>query len=492
MSTTGFTSYETVPRDRDLLDAMRESLPQGRIPARIFNAREVYELERERLFSRAWMFLGHESEIPSPGDYVLRQIADNSIILVRDERGRLRAHLNMCRHRGNQVCKAEMGNASHFRCSYHGWTYKNNGDLVGVPYYREVYREQLDRAAWGLMTIRVDTYQGLVFGNLDPDAEPLADYLGGFQFYLDLYLKPGPNGTEVYGPPDQWVADTDWKICAENFAGDGYHTPVAHQFGFQLGYFPSSNKTHFEGYAAHIPGKGHAIGLGRTPGMPPFFGFSPEIVDAMHHTLSEQQLAVFRDVRTAVGTVFPNLSLLIQPFSRIPGQPGVRFCTMRLWHPTGAGKLRMLSWCLVPRDASQEYKDEAYRAYTLAFGAAGMFEQDDFENWTNVTRQAGSSIVRDLYFPYQMGMDQEPVPDFPGPGVAVRPYVTETGFRNLWGTWLNYLSTPRGEPVPTTVRGVLRDRATPNRADLDEASANSVGAGQDGAAVGQNGAVHAG
>jgi phenylpropionate dioxygenase-like ring-hydroxylating dioxygenase large terminal subunit len=450
VTTTTPRTYETIPGDRPLLDVMRESLPHGRIPARIFNDPDLYALERERLFSRAWMFLGHESEIPHPGDYVLRSIADNSIILVRDEHGQLQAHLNMCRHRGNQVCKAEMGNASHFRCSYHGWTYKNNGELVGVPYFREVYHEKLDKAEWRLVPVRVESYQGLVFGNLDPDAEPLADYLGGFQFYLDLYLKPGPNGTEVYGPPDRWVADTDWKICAENFAGDGYHTPVAHQFGFQLGYFPSTARTHFEGYAVHIPGKGHGIGLGRTPGMPPFAGFPPEIVESMHQTLSPEQLSVFRDVRTAVGTVFPNVSLLIQPFSRIPGQPGVRFCTLRLWHPRGAGKLEMLSWCLVPKDASQAYKDEAYQAYTLAFGAAGVFEQDDFENWTNVTRQAGSSLVRDLYFPYQMGLDLVPEEAFPGPGVAVRPYVTETNFRNLWGTWMNYLLTPPGERVDPT------------------------------------------
>jgi 3-phenylpropionate/trans-cinnamate dioxygenase alpha subunit len=206
--------------------------------------------------------------------------------------------------------------------------------------------------------------------------------------------------------------------------------------------------------------------------MPPFAGFPPEIVESMHRTLSPEQLSVFRDVRTAVGTVFPNVSLLIQPFSRIPGQPGVRFCTLRLWHPRGAGKLEMLSWCLVPKDASQAYKDEAYQAYTLAFGAAGVFEQDDFENWTNVTRQAGSSLVRDLYFPYQMGLDLVPEEAFPGPGVAVRPYVTETNFRNLWGTWMNYLLTPPGERVdPSRV---------PSAAPANGASSASTGNGHAG------------
>lgn len=424
----------------ELLSRIREELAVGRLPAEIFNSALVFELEQRRLFSRAWLFLAHESELPDPGDYVLRSIAGNSVIVTRDESGAVHAFLNMCRHRGNEVCKAALGNSSHFRCSYHGWTYANDGRLIGVPNIRTVYDEgQLQRSEWGLVPVRTDSYAGLIFGCLDPEAVPLEEYLGGFQFYLDLYLRPGPNGTEAYAPPDRWVTETDWKICAENFAGDGYHTPVAHQFGFQLGYYASSANTHSEGYAVHIPGKGHGIGLGRTPGMAPFSGYPPEMVSAMERELSEEQLAIFREIRTAVGTVFPNLSLLIQPFSVEPGQPGLRFCTMRLWQPVGQAKMQMLSWCLVPKDASEDYKREAYRAYTLAFGQAGMFEQDDFDNWSRVTRAAGSSMCRDLSFPYLMGLGRSPVPDFPGPGVAVQPYMTETNFRNLWQTWLEYL-----------------------------------------------------
>ncbi|MHB8219847.1 MAG: aromatic ring-hydroxylating oxygenase subunit alpha [Acidimicrobiales bacterium] len=421
----------------------RKELEQGRLPAEMFNSAMVFDLEQERLFNRAWLFLAHESELPEPGDYVLRSAAGNSLIVSRDEHGEVHAFFNMCRHRGNEICKAALGNASHFRCSYHGWTYANDGRLIGVPNIRTVYDEgQLNRSEWGLVPVRTEAYAGLIFGCLDPDTPPLDEYLGGFQFYLDLYLRPGPNGTEAYAPPDRWVTATDWKICAENFAGDGYHTPVAHQFGFQLGYYASSANTHASGWAVHIPGKGHGIGLGQTPGMQPFAGYPPEIVEAMEHELSEGQLTIFREIRTAVATVFPNLSLLIQPFSVEPGQAGLRFCTMRLWQPIARGRMQMLSWCLVPRDASEDYKREAYRAYTLAFGQAGMFEQDDFDNWSRVTRSAGSSLSKDLTFPYLMGVGRQPVENFPGPGVAVQPYMTETNFRNLWGTWLDYLERP--------------------------------------------------
>lgn len=433
---------ERSARTADLITRARETLAEGQLPAEMFNSELVFELEQERLFQRAWLFLAHESEIPEPGDYVLRSLAGNSVIVSRDEDGRLHCHLNMCRHRGNQICKADLGNTSHFRCSYHGWTYANDGRLIGVPQIRSLYDGRLDRSEWGLVPVRLDGYAGLLFGCLDPAAPTLDEYLGGFQFYLDFYLRPGPRGTEAYAPPDRWVTDTDWKICAENFAGDGYHTPVAHQFGFQLGYYASSASTHADGYAVHIPARGHGIGLGRTPGMSPFFGYPPEVVAAMQQELTGPQLELFSEVRTAVGTVFPNLSLLIQPFSVVPGEPGVRFCTMRLWQPVGVGKMQMLSWCLVPADAPELYKRDAYRAYTLAFGQAGMFEQDDFDNWSRVTRMSGSSLCHQLNFPYLMGLDQKPLTDFPGPGVAVQPYMTEMNFRNMWRTWLDYLERP--------------------------------------------------
>lgn len=431
------------PGIEKMLREMEQGVPNGRVPARIFNDQEIYDLEVERVFGRAWCFLAHETEIAKPGDYVTRYIANNNIIVARDEKGGIHAHLNMCRHRGNMMCKSEMGNASHFRCSYHGWVYKNSGELIGVPYFNEAYQKKLNRQDWGLLKVRTETYGGLIFGTLDPNAESLEEYLGGFQFYLDIYLKQGLNGSEVHGPPDHWVAQTDWKICTENFSGDGYHTPVAHQFGFHLGYFPSSGATHSKGWAVHIPGKGHGIGLGHTPGMPPFFGYPDALVEQMRESLSAEQLELFSKTRTAVGSVFPNLSFLIQPLSLEPGEPGVRFCTMRLYHPTGPGRMEMWSWCLVPKDASDEYKAAAYQAYTLAFGQAGTFEQDDFENWTKVTKMTGTTLARSIDFPYIQGLEREPLQDFPGPGYAVEPYVTEDNFRNLWSTWAQYMREER-------------------------------------------------
>ena len=212
---------------------------RGMIPAHIYNDRELFELEKERLFSRSWMFVAHESEIPHQGDYVVRRVLDDSFIVTRDDTGRVRAMFNMCLHRGMQVCRAEMGNASNFRCPYHGWTYRNDGRLTGLPFHREAYggEEGFPRNDQTLLPApHLAVYNGLIFVNMDAHAQPLAEFLGDFRFYLDFYTKQSTLGLQVRGP-QRWRIKANWKIGAENFAGDMYHTPHTHASIVDIGLF---------------------------------------------------------------------------------------------------------------------------------------------------------------------------------------------------------------------------------------------------------------
>jgi phenylpropionate dioxygenase-like ring-hydroxylating dioxygenase large terminal subunit len=228
------------------LAAILGSVRRGLIPAHVYNDAEIFDLERERLFSRAWLFVAHESEVPTAGDYVVRRVLGDSFIVVRDEGGVIRVLFNMCLHRGMQVCRADMGNASHFRCPYHGWSYRNDGKLVGLPFHADAYGGELGFRKDGqalLPAPAVDAYNGLVFISLDPSAPPLLDYLGDFSFYLDLYTRQSPDGIELRGP-QRWRVRSNWKIGAENFAGDSYHTPHTHSSVVEIGLFaePKANK----------------------------------------------------------------------------------------------------------------------------------------------------------------------------------------------------------------------------------------------------------
>lgn len=132
-----------------------------RVSRRSYWGRDEFDSEMERVFGRCWLFAAHESEIPSPGDYVTRKLGGEDVIVVRDETGDVRILLNSCTHRGNQLCRADMGNSSHFRCSYHGWTFSNKGTLRGVPERKQVFDADFDKSKYNLVgPPNVDVFHG--------------------------------------------------------------------------------------------------------------------------------------------------------------------------------------------------------------------------------------------------------------------------------------------------------------------------------------------
>jgi nitrite reductase/ring-hydroxylating ferredoxin subunit len=178
-------------------------LAAGQISREIFVNEEIYQQELERLFARVWLFVGHESQIPKPGDYFVSGMGEESVILCRDRTGKVHVFLNSCRHRGMKVCRYDEGSTPVFTCPYHGWSYGTDGQLVGVPYFKEAYHDQLDKSRWGLIEVpQLRLYKGTVWASWDPSAPPFLEYLGDFARYLDLTLDGwdgGDGGTEILG-----------------------------------------------------------------------------------------------------------------------------------------------------------------------------------------------------------------------------------------------------------------------------------------------------
>ena len=125
-----------------------------------------------------WVYVGHASEIPQPGDYRVTWIGDESIIMTRDEDDQIHLLANRCRHRGSAVCQYEAGNASYFRCPYHGWTYSNDGSLTGVS-FPSGYGERFRKEEYGLSKLpRMGSYRGFIFGSLSPHRRFVGRALG--------------------------------------------------------------------------------------------------------------------------------------------------------------------------------------------------------------------------------------------------------------------------------------------------------------------------
>jgi phenylpropionate dioxygenase-like ring-hydroxylating dioxygenase large terminal subunit len=445
---------------------------QGMIPAHIYNDAGIFALERDRLFARAWVFLAHESEVAEPGDYVVRRIIDDSFIVVRDEAGAIRVLFNMCLHRGMQVCRAEVGNASHFRCPYHGWTYRNDGSLIGLPFHEDAYGGEAGFRKQGqtlLPAPAVAIYNGLVFASLDPDAPPLPDYLGDFAFYLDFYTQQSPGGVEVHGP-QRWRVKTNWKIGAENFSGDSYHTPHTHTSVVEIGLFrePKANKRK-EG-ALYLAG----CGGGTTYKLPEgdfraklrYVGYPDEMISTMERTWSarHQRLVTEDGFMISAATAFPNLSL-VHNWPQVSAEGKVApFISLRLWQPVSERETEVLSWFAVDRSAPESFKRDSYKAYLMCFGSSGMFEQDDVENWVSITQTAAGTMARRLKLNSRMGLGPDGRPlrpgiePFSGPGTAYRGFA-EFNQRSWLSLWSAYLEdgtrpvTPAGQSAAASAIG---------------------------------------
>src|SRR5689334_19440611 len=176
---------------------------RGFISREIFVDPDLYKEELDKVFTRAWLFIGHESLIPNPGDFYTTRMGEESVILCRDKQGVIHAFLNSCRHRGMKVCRYESGNTSIFTCPYHSWTYTTDGKLQGVPQYRSLYDGQLDRDANSLVSVaKLAIYKGTVWATWDSSAPDFLTYLGDAKIHLDQALdcRDGrEGGSEVIG-----------------------------------------------------------------------------------------------------------------------------------------------------------------------------------------------------------------------------------------------------------------------------------------------------
>jgi 3-phenylpropionate/trans-cinnamate dioxygenase alpha subunit len=373
------------------------SLERGEVDRRIYSDPEIFELEMERIFGRAWLFLCHESQIPERGDFFQSVMGRDNVLVVRQKDGGVRAFLNTCAHRGNAVCRAEEGNAKSFLCTYHGWSYGIDGSLKGVPGFKNFYDRELVKADHGLPHVaQVGSYKGFVFGTHDPTAPPLEDYLGATgRLSLDLIACQGD--MEVVPGIQKFMLDCNWKFAVDNLF-DWYHPQVTHASAFQPGVFGGpgpvedvetidmSGVEMQEGSDLDVPvtaitgtqfdqvvvlGEyGHAIGG------PTASSRGNSAMGSAWRDTPEAQAALGPVGIEVAGhpNVFPSswISVTSQLSLRIPRTP----TSTEIWW-----------FSFVDRNLPKELREFMVTMQTRLFGPAGVLEQEDGENWGQATAQ---------------------------------------------------------------------------------------------------------
>lgn len=358
----------------------------------------LYKLELERIFARCWLYVGHESQLPSHGSFITTTMGEDPVVVMRGKDGKLRAFLNSCTHRGAKVCRYDEGTVKTLRCTYHAWSFDTQGELIGVPRQEAVYGPEFDRAKFGLRPVaQLDTFGGMIFATWDPFAPSLRDYLGDIAFYLDLMLNRMEGGIEIVGGIHRWSVPCNWKIPSENGSGDNYHVPSAHGAGIEMGLRrPMSNN----GYSIQT-GNGHTVHAEANGG--PVGGPS---VDTGYTQFLEnmrgQAVAKFGDVGrdfvpVGIGAVFPNLMFM----------DTARFRSFRVFQPRGVDRLDVYAWCAVDKAMPEELKDVVRAQYSLAFGPAGLFEQDDGDVWTGIQEASRGFMGSREWMNFEMGLGRE-------------------------------------------------------------------------------------
>ena len=416
----------------------------GQISREIFVNEAIYAEEQERIFARAWLFIGHESQIPSPGDYAAARMGEEAVILCRDRAGEVHVFLNSCRHRGMKVCRYDEGNTAVFTCPYHGWSYGTDGRLVGVPFFREAYHSTLDRSQWGLVEVaQLARYKGSVWATWDPAAPPFLEYLGAASGFLDLQLDgwDGRGGqAEVLGGVQKWLIPCNWKFPAENFSGDSYHN-ISHRSVDLVGIGPSGSgrrDTRERQMARRLqicfPERGHQTGIYVLPQgepTPTAYQHSSIVSEYFAHCEAERRRRYgdWGRVSGSPGEVFPNTALH-------PRQPR----TIAVWHPRGAHQTEVWRWYLVDKSAPAEVKAFLRDYYIRYSGPGGMTEQDDMENWNLAAAASRGVIARRYPYNYQQGIGfTEPAKDVRG-GVLTEGLINEENIRTFYRRWAELMN----------------------------------------------------
>ena len=351
-----------------------------RVSRRAFVDPAVLAAERQHIFDRCWLYLGHESEIAAPGDFLTRRVGGRELIFTRSKDGVVRAFFNTCPHRGAMVCREKQGKASGFRCFYHSWLFGLDGRLVNRPGDEAYAGTTREHGRADLTPVpRLDAYRGFFFVNYQPAGASLPEFLAGACEYIDLIADQSESGMEIVGGTQEYGVEANWKLLCEN-SYDGYHGMPTHVSYFdylqsQTGSLVSRSLA--TGVVRDL-GNGHAVieyaaPWGRPVASPvPAWGEAGARETADSRRRLEARFGPERAERIAClnrnMVIFPNLVL-----------NDIMALTVRTFYPEGPERNVVNAWALAPREESAAMRERRLFNFLEFLGPGGFATPDDCE-----------------------------------------------------------------------------------------------------------------
>lgn len=343
----------------------------------IFTNEDLFALEMKHIFEGNWVYLAHESQIPSVNDYYTTWIGRQPIVITRDKTGKLNAVINACAHKGAMLCRRKQGNKGSFTCPFHGWTFSNTGKLLKVKDARTTqYPDQFDKDGSHDLTrvARFESYRGFLFGSVNPDVSSLEDFLGETKIIIDQIVDQAPEGLEVLRGNSSYIYDGNWKLQMENGC-DGYHVSSVHwnyATTMERRSETGTKAVDANSWSKSVAGvygfdNGHILlwTNTRNPEVRPVWNRREEIAAR----LGEEKAGFIVNQTRNLG-IYPNVFLMDQFSTQI-----------RVVRPLGVDKTEVTIFCFAPKGESAEDRANRIRQYEDFFNVSGMGTSDDLEEF---------------------------------------------------------------------------------------------------------------
>lgn len=426
-------------------DKLRHLVREDRVHRDVYLDSEIFALEMERIFGRAWVYIGHDSQVPNPGDYVTTTIGDQSIVISRHSDSKVYVLHNRCGHRGAKVLNEERGNANQFRCLYHGWAYAPNGELQAVP-LPDLYPPGFDLSDPRLgmaLVARADAYRGFLFASLSKEGPSLLDHLGRATGLIDQLVNRAPEGeVELAGGQLRYEIGGNWKLQAENLA-DQYHVPFGHESTASRDGFQFQRRTGEGGTRARVLGEDGNPYLQESGTWAWPRGFNAN--GAMHfdgsqsgpvwdeyrrrmvRAYGEDRAAGYLRVKHHNALLYPNLDLHMLGM------------LVRVIRPIAVDRTEITIYPVRLKGAPDEMLRDVIKLANITHSATSLIQTDDVESFERCQSGLASRGTEWIDFVRGAGRDEQDLEW----GGHYGPITSEIGMRNQHRAWLDYMCAPR-------------------------------------------------